>query len=107
MRTYELRIYTLATRENLDFYKDVIYPRHLESFPKFGIRAHGFWTSPGDTVHRLFVLVSMDEGVDHAELEKRYMKSPEFLRDVEGFDPSKITGVEVISLNPTASSPLK
>jgi hypothetical protein len=107
MRVYELRIYSLATREDLDFYKDVIYPRHLTSFPKHGLRAHGFWTSPGDEEHRLFVLMSMDEGADPAEVGRRYMQSPEFLGDVDGFDPSKILGVEVAELRPTASSPLQ
>lgn len=107
MRSYELRIYTLATRKDLDFYKDVIYVRHLESSPKFGIRAHGIWSRPSETEHRLYVLVSMDEGTDHAESEKRYMGSPEFRRDLEGFDPSKIKGVEVILLDPAVSSPLK
>ena len=44
MRTFELRVYTLRTQEALDFYGRVVYPRHLNSFPLFGIEAHGFWT---------------------------------------------------------------
>lgn len=108
MRVYELRIYTLASQEDLGFFKDVIYPRHLlGSFAKFGIRAHGFWTSSNDQDHRLFVLVSLDEGADPAEVAKRYMQSPEFLADLEGFNPSKITRVESQVLAPTASSPLQ
>lgn len=27
MRAYELRAYTLASQADLDFYKDVVYPR--------------------------------------------------------------------------------
>ena len=42
MRTFELRVYTLRTKEALDFYMQTIYPRHLNSFPLFGIVAHGF-----------------------------------------------------------------
>jgi hypothetical protein len=42
MRTFELRVYTLRTKEALDFYMETIYPRHLNSFPLFGIEAHGF-----------------------------------------------------------------
>jgi hypothetical protein len=107
MRIYELRIYSLASRKDLDFYKDVIYPRHLTSGPRYGIRPHGLWTSPDDEEHRLFVLVSMDEGADLAALGKRYMQSPEFLDDVKGIDPPTILGVEVVPLSPTASSPLQ
>jgi len=28
-----------------------IYPRHLNSFPLFGIEAHGFWTAREDVDH--------------------------------------------------------
>jgi hypothetical protein len=58
MRTFELRVYTLRTKEALDFYTQTIYPRHLNSFPLFGIEAHGFWTAMGDVAPRLFSLVS-------------------------------------------------
>jgi hypothetical protein len=37
MRTFELRVYKLRTKEVLDFYMEQIYPRHLSSFPLFGI----------------------------------------------------------------------
>ena len=41
MSLYQLRVYSLASRESLDFYKDVVYPRHLDGyFPKAGVRAH-------------------------------------------------------------------
>jgi hypothetical protein len=45
MRTFELRVYTLRTKEALNFYAQTIYPRHVNSFPVFGIEAHGFWTA--------------------------------------------------------------
>lgn len=32
MQTYELRVYKLRTKEALDFYREVVYPRHLNSF---------------------------------------------------------------------------
>ena len=37
MRTFELRVYKLRTKEALDFYMEQIYPSHLSSFPLFGI----------------------------------------------------------------------
>jgi hypothetical protein len=45
MRTFEFRVYKLRTKEALEFYIGEIYPRHLKSFPLFGIEAHGFWTA--------------------------------------------------------------
>jgi hypothetical protein len=33
MRTFELRLYKLRTKEALDFYTEQIYPRHLSSIP--------------------------------------------------------------------------
>jgi hypothetical protein len=107
MRTYNLRIYTLTSREALDIYKDVIYPRHLVSFEKYGIRPHGFWTVPDDDKPRLFVLVSLDDGVDPGESDAQFMQSPELLEDFNGFDPAKLVEVEQLVLIPTASSPLQ
>jgi hypothetical protein len=40
MRIIELRAYTLRSREALDCYVNETYPRHLGSFPPFGIQAH-------------------------------------------------------------------
>jgi hypothetical protein len=45
MRTLELRVCTLRAKETLDCCREVVYPRHLNSFPLFGIEAHGFWTA--------------------------------------------------------------
>ena len=59
IRTFELRVYKLRTKEALDFYMEQIYPRHLSSFPLFGIEAHGFWTAKEDVEPRLFVLASL------------------------------------------------
>ena len=51
MRTFELRVYKLRTEEALDFYMEQFYPRHLSSFPLFGIEAHGFWTAKVESSH--------------------------------------------------------
>jgi hypothetical protein len=107
MRAFELRVYTLRTKEKLDFYKDVIYPRHLNSFPRFGIEAHGFWTAAADVQPRLFVLVSYAAGEEPGEVARRYMQSKEFADDIRNFDVSDIVGVESTILTPSTSSPLK
>ena len=58
MRTFELRVYKLRTKEALDFYTEQFYPRHLSSFAPFEIEAHGFWTAKEDVEPRFFVLAS-------------------------------------------------
>jgi hypothetical protein len=107
MRTFELRVYKLRTKEALDFYMNQIYPRHLNSFPLFGIEAHGFWTAKEDLEPRLFVLASYAADADPGEVSNRYMQSEEFADDITNFDVSDIVSVESTILIPSASSPLK
>jgi hypothetical protein len=107
MRTFELRVYKLRTQEALDFYREQIYPRHLSSFPLFGIEAHGFWTAKDDVEPRLFVLASFAGDEDPGEVVRRYMQSTEFAQDIRNFDVSDIVGVESTILIPSSSSPLQ
>jgi hypothetical protein len=62
MRTFELRLCKLRSKEALDFYAEQICPFHLSSFPLFGIEAHGFWTAKEDVEPRIFVLDSYAAG---------------------------------------------
>lgn len=84
-----------------------IYPRHLSSFPVFGIEGHGFWTVKDDVEPRLFVLASYEAGEEPGEVARRYMESKEFAEDIRSFDVSNILGVESTILIPSTSSPLK
>jgi hypothetical protein len=105
MRTYEMRVYSLRTKEALDFYASTVYPRHLENFGLFGVEAHGLWTQKGDVGHRVFVLLSYTEGDDPAEVAQRYIQSPEAANDASGFDVSDILSVDSTILVPSAGSP--
>ena len=107
MRTFEFRVYKLRTKEALEFYIGEIYPRHLKSFPLFGIEAHGFWTAREDVEPRLFVLVSYAAGEEPDDVARRYMQSTEFADDIRNFNVSDIVGVESTILIPSTSSPLK
>jgi hypothetical protein len=49
MRTFELRVYKLRTKEALDFYMNQIYPRHLSSLPIW-IAHIGRFVDAGDFV---------------------------------------------------------
>ena len=106
LRTFELRVYTLRTQGALDFYRRVVYPRHLNSFPLFGIQAHGFWIAKADAQPRLFALVSYAAGDEPGEVGPRYMQSTEFADDTRDFDAADIVGVESTILIPSTSSPL-
>ena len=106
MRTFELRVYTLRTQEALNFYRREVYPRHLNSFPSFGIKAHGFWTAKADVQPRLFVLVSYAAGEEPSEVGRRYMQSTDFADDTRDFDVADIVGAESTILIPSTSSPL-
>src|SRR5262249_28833578 len=107
MRTFVLRVYKLRTKEALDFYREQIYPRHLKSFPLFGIEAHGFWTAKEDVEQRFFVLASYATGEEPSEVVRRYMHTAEFEADIRDFDSSDIVGVETTILIPSTRSPLE
>jgi hypothetical protein len=106
MRTFELRVYTLRSKEALDFYREVVYPRHLNSFPRFGIEAHGSWTGTADVEPRLFVLASYAAGEGPGDVARRYMQSIEFAEDIRDFDVSGIVAVESTILKSSTGSPL-
>lgn len=107
MRLFQLRFYTLKDEQSLNHYKDEIYPRHLGSSILFNITLHGIWTSPDDSVHKLYVLVSYPGGTDLAAVEHAYMQSHNFAEDMRGFDVSTIVDVTSIQLEPSTASPLR
>ena len=107
MRTFELRQYTLRSKEALDIYINQVYPRHLHSFPLFGIEPHGVWTAKDSVEPTVFVLVSYPEGEDPGEVVRQYMGSSEFAEETKDWDRSNIVAVQSTILTPSASSPLK
>jgi hypothetical protein len=107
MRTFELRKYTLRGKEALNIYMNQIYPRHLGSFPLFGIEPHGIWTVQDSAESQAFVLVSYREGEDPVDVVRRYMGSPEFAEETKDWDRSNVVAVQSTILTPSTSSPLK
>lgn len=103
---YQLKTYTLRTREALERYATVHWPRHVTSMPPYGAAVHGFWTvhEPGE--HRLVALLSFAEGVDPEAFLAAYAAGPELAADMEGFDVDDIVGVDDVLLEPAAGSPL-
>jgi hypothetical protein len=91
MRTFELRQYTLRGKEALDIYMNQVYPRHLDSFPLFGIEPHGVWTAKDSVEPTAFVLVSYPEGEDPGEVVRRYMGVLSLPRKPRtGIDPTSL-----------------
>ncbi len=107
MRTFELRRYTLRDKEALNIYMNQVYPRHLGSFPLFGIEPHGVWTVQDGAESQAFVLVSYPEGEDPVDVVHRYMGSSEFAEETKDWDRSNIVAVQSTFLTPATSSPLK
>ncbi|WP_394365541.1 NIPSNAP family protein [Streptomyces sasae] len=56
---------------------------------------------------QLYALVSYQDADDVQERLEAYLSSPEFRADMEGFDISRIVGVDESLLTPTADSPLR
>ena len=98
---------SLHDRQHFTGPTKVIYPRHLKSFPLFGIEAHGFWTAKADVQPRLLVLVSYAAEMEPGEVARRNMQSTEFADDVKDFDVANIVDVGSTILIPLTSSPLK
>ena len=46
---YQLRTYTPKDRESLDFFRNVVCPRHFVSFAKPGMAIHGMEAAPLST----------------------------------------------------------
>jgi hypothetical protein len=104
---FQLRIYTLRSREALQQYAVVHWDRHLATFTKFGVTVHGVWTDRNDGAHRLVALISYPPGVDPERLTGQIMTSPEFSADMAGFDVDEIVDVQTTLLDPTSFSPIR
>jgi hypothetical protein len=104
---FQLRVYTLRSREALQQYAVVHWDRHLATFTKFGVTVHGVWTDRDDGGHRLVALISYPPSVDPEHLTHQIMTSPEFAADMAGFDVDDIVGVWTTPLDPASFSPIR
>ncbi|HKV20178.1 MAG TPA: NIPSNAP family protein [Mycobacterium sp.] len=103
---FQLRIYTVMSRDALQRYATVHWARHLRTFEAFGVATHGVWTERGDGANRLVALIRFPDGADAEELTRRIMASPEFAADMAGFDVDEIVDVQSVLLDPTDFSPI-
>src|SRR6476619_451858 len=87
---HQLRKYSLKDRESLDFFRNVVYPRHFASFAKFGMAIQGIWTAPDPLDFTLYVLFSFAEHDDPATVLAEYVQSDEFQADVVDWDDSNV-----------------
>jgi hypothetical protein len=104
---YQLRTYTLKDRDSLDFFRNVVYPRHFVSFAKLGMAIHGIWTAPDDLDLILYVLFSFREQDDPATVLAELVKSDDFKADVVGWDTDNILDVTDTFMTPSTASPLR
>ena len=104
---YQLRKYTLKDRESLDFYRNVVYPRHFVSFAKFGMAIHGIWTAPDPVDLTLYVLFSFAEQDDPTAVLAQYVQSEDFKADLVGWDSSTILDYTDTFMTSSTASPLR
>ena len=104
---YQLRKYTLKDRDSLDFYRNVVYPRHFVSFAKFGMAIHGIWTAPDPVDPTLYVLFSFAEQDDPTAALAEYVKSEDFKADLVGWDSSNILDYTDTFMTSSTASPLR
>jgi hypothetical protein len=104
---FQLRIYTLRSREALQQYAIVHWDRHLATFAAFGVTVHGVWTDRDGGAHRLVALISYPTSADPEQLTHQIMTSPAFSADMAGFDITEIVDVQTTLLDPTSFSPIR
>ncbi|WEV44010.1 hypothetical protein OZX56_01905 [Lactobacillus sp. ESL0684] len=97
---YQLRIYTINNLENAKIYLDVHWTRHIPSLKKYGITTCNVFRTDhqADEEQQVLALVKCDADQDLNELNQKYMASPEFKVDMQGFDMSAIKNVMTIDL---------
>ncbi len=103
---FQLRTYSLRSREALLQYATVHWARHLATFPTFGVTTHGVWTERSSDANRLVALIRYPTVADPEHLTHRIMTSPQFTADMAGFDVDEIVDVQSVLLDPTSISPI-
>lgn len=98
---FQLRIYTLKDDKTASLYINEYWQRHLISLPKYGIKVEGVFkekSKSSDQPCRVFAIVSFSKGVDAQASNQKYMDSPEFKSDMDGFPMENILNVESLDL---------
>ena len=90
----QLRIYTLVDKQTAEHYFTEHWTKHIISLPKFGFEFKGVWIGNTPESENQIALVSFPDNADIKEMTERYMKSPDFIEEMAGFDRSKIINVE-------------
>ena len=88
-----LNSYTVADRKSAEQYFAVHWERHKVSLAKFGINTEKVYMEDGTEGHTRVVAICTYDG-DVAESEEKYMASPDFWADMEGFDMSKLVAMD-------------
>jgi NIPSNAP len=91
----QLRIYTLVDKNTAEHYFKEHRTKHIKSLPKFGFDFKGVWIgNTPDTENQVITLISFPDNANINEMTERYMKSPDFVEEMAGFDRINIINVE-------------
>jgi hypothetical protein len=96
---YQLRIYSIKDPIAADKYMNIHWKRHLISLPKYKITVEGIYCEnckSGKT--RVFALGSFEDGSDVQKINQSYMRSIALLKDMLGFNVTKIMNVDEIMM---------
>lgn len=97
---YQLRIYTLKTKEAGKQYLNVHWKRHLKSLPKYGIQVDGvFGEVSSEDTFRVIAICHYEDGADIDKVNQAYMEGPDLRADMEGFPLGMMSGVKTISMD--------
>lgn len=87
----QLRIYTLVNKAAAEHYFIEHWAKHIISLPIYSFQFKGVWIgSTPESENQVMALVSFPDNANIDKMTERYMKSPDFIEEMEGFDRSKI-----------------
>jgi hypothetical protein len=97
----QLRIYTLIDKQTAEHYFTDYWTKHIKSLPKYGFEFKGVWIgNTPESENQVIAIVSFPDDADINEMTECYMKSPDFIEEMAGFDRSRITGIETKIMKP-------
>ena len=105
---FQLRIYTLKNNQSASLYMNKYWKKHLISLPKYGINAEGVFKEKilsNKKSCRVFALISFQKNIIPKDANAKYMESPDFKSDMEGFPMNNILNVESIDLELNSELP--
>lgn len=98
---YQVRIYTIKSKNNAEQYFNVQWSRHIVSLKKFNIEVCSVFLENKPDANDCYRIVALVKGNSEKQLStsnEEFMQSDEFKQDMQGFPMQSIKNVETINL---------